>query len=40
MDDTSCFLVIRLGPTTSECEMNVIVNSIETGCEVYNCAAT
>ena len=25
MDDASCFLVIRLGPKTSECEMNVSV---------------
>ena len=36
MDDTSCFLVIRLGPKTSECEMNVSVKSTGTDCEVYN----
>ena len=36
----SCFLVIRLGPKTSECEKNVIVMSTVTGCEVSNCATT
>ena len=39
-DDASYFLVIRLGPKTSECEMNVIVKYTVTGCEVSNCAAT
>ena len=40
MDDASYFLVIRLGPKTSECEKNVIVMSTVTGCEVSNCATT
>ena len=39
MDDASCFLVIRLGPKTSQCEKNVSVNSFVTGWEVTNCAA-
>ena len=39
-DDASYFLVIRLGPNMSECEMNVIVKSTVTGCEVSSCAAT
>ena len=39
-DDASYFLVIRLGPKTSECEMNVIVKSTVTGCQVSNCATT
>ena len=33
MDDASSFLVIRLGPKTSECEKNVIVISTVTSCE-------
>ena len=40
MDDESFFLVIRLGPKTSECEKNVTAVSTVTGCEVTNCAAT
>ena len=36
MEDASYFLVIRLGPKTSECEKNVTV----TGCDVTNCATT
>ena len=40
MDDASCFLVIRLGPKTSECEKTVIVVSTATGCDVTNCATT
>ena len=32
--------MIRLGPKTSECEMNVLVKTTVTACEVYNCAAT
>ena len=40
MDDASYFLVIRLGPKTSECEKNVIVMSTVTSCEVTNCATT
>ena len=40
MDDASCFLVIRLGPKTSECEKNVTVVSTVTGCDVTNCATT
>ena len=40
VDDASYFLVIRLGPKTSECEKNVIVMSTVTSCEVSNCAAT
>ena len=40
MDDANHFLVIRLGPKTSGCEMYVIVKSTVTGCEVSNCAAT
>ena len=39
-DDASCFLVIRLGPKTSECGNNVIVKSTVRGCEVTNCATT
>ena len=37
MDDASYFLVIRLGPKTSECEKNVTVMSTVTGCDVTNC---
>ena len=40
MDDASYFLVIRLGPKTSECEKNVTVVSTVTGCDVTNCATT
>ena len=40
MDDAGCCHVIRLGPKTSECEMNVLVKSAVTGCEVSNCATT
>ena len=40
MDDASCFLVIRLGPKTSECEKNVIVVSTATSCDVTICATT
>ena len=40
MDDASYFLVIRLGPKTSECEKNVTVVSSVTGCDVTNCATT
>ena len=40
MDDANCFLVIRLGPKTSECEKKVTVVSTVTGCEVTNCATT
>ena len=40
MDDASYFLMIRLGPKTSECEKNVTVVSTVTGCDVTNCAAT
>ena len=40
MDDTSYFLVIRLGPKTSECEKNVTVVSTVTDCDVTNCATT
>ena len=40
MADASYFLVIRLGPKTSECEKNVIVMSTVTGCEVSNCATS
>ena len=40
LDDASYFLVIRLGPMTSECEKNVIVMSTVTSCEVSNCATT
>ena len=40
MDDASNFLVIRLGPKTSECEKHVIVMCTVTGCEVSNCATT
>ena len=38
MDDASYFLVIRLGPKTSECEKNVTVVSTVTSCDVSNCA--
>ena len=38
MDDASYFLVIRLGPKTSECEKKVKVVSTVTGCDVTNCA--
>ena len=40
MDDASYFLVIRLGPKTSECEKNVTVVSTITGGDVTNCATT
>ena len=40
MDDASYFLVIRLGPKTSECEKNVTVVSTATGFDVTNCATT
>ena len=40
MDDASSFLVIRLGPKTSECEKNVTVVSTATGRDVTNCATT
>ena len=40
MDDSSYFLVIRLGPKTSEYEKNVTVMSTVTGCDVTNCATT
>ena len=40
MDDASYFLVIRLGPKTSECEKNVTVVSAVTGCDATNCATT
>ena len=40
MDDASYFLVIRLGPQTSECEKNVTVVSTVTSCDVTNCATT
>ena len=40
MDDANYFLVIRLGPKTSECEKNVTVVSTVTGCDVTNCATT
>ena len=40
MDDASYFLVIRLGPKTSECEKNVTVVSTVTCCDVTNCATT
>ena len=40
MDDASYFLVIRLGPKTSECEKNVTVVSTVTSCDVTNCATT
>ena len=40
MDDESHFLVIRLGPKTSECEKNVNVVTTVTSCDVTNCATT
>ena len=40
MDDVNYFLVIRLGPKTSECEKSVTVVSSVTSCEVTNCATT
>ena len=40
MDDASYFLVIQLGPKTSECEKNVTVVSTVTGCDVTNSATT
>ena len=40
MDDASYFLVVRLGPKTSEREKNVTVASSVTGCDVTNCATT
>ena len=40
MDDASYFLVIRLGPRTSECEKNVTVVFAVTGCDVTNRATT
>ena len=40
MDDANYFLLIRLGPKTSECEKSVAVASTVTGCDVTNCATT
>ena len=40
MHNASYFLVIRLGPKTSECEKNVTVVSTATVCVVTNCATT
>ena len=40
MVDASYFLVIRLGPKTSECDKNVTVVSTVRGCDVTNCATT
>ena len=40
LDDGSYFIVIRLGPKTSECEKNVTVVSTVTGGDVTNCATT
>ena len=40
MDDASYFLLIRLGPKTSECERTLTVVSAVTGCDVTNCATT
>ena len=40
MDDVSYFLVIRLGPKTSECEKIVTIVSTVTGYDVTNCATT
>ena len=40
MDDASYFLVIRLGPKTSECDKNVTVVTTVTSCDVTNCATT
>ena len=40
MDDANCFLVIRLELKTSVNDMNVIVVSTVTGCDVTNCATT
>ena len=40
MNDASYFLVIRLGPKTSECEKNVTVVSTVRGCDVTNCTTT
>ena len=41
MGGASYFLVIRLGPKTSECVKNVtVVSPPATGCDVINCATT
>ena len=40
MDDSSCFLDIRLGPKTSVCEKHVSVKSTVPGCDVTYCATT
>ena len=40
VDDASYFLVIRLDPSTSECEKNVTVVSTVIGFDVTNCATT
>ena len=40
MENASYFLVIRLGPKTSECEKKVTVVSTVRGCDVTNCATT
>ena len=40
MDDASCFIDIRLGPKTSECEKHGSVKSTVTGCDVTYCATT
>ena len=40
MDDANYFLLIRLGPKTSQCEKSVAVASTVTGCDVTNCATT
>ena len=40
VDAASCFLTVRLGPKTSECEKHVSVKSTATGCDVTYCATT
>ena len=40
VDDASCFLTIRLGPKTSECEKHVSVKFSVTGCDVTYYATT
>ena len=40
VDDTCCFLTIRLGPKTSVYHKKVIVVSTASGCDVTNCATT
>ena len=40
MGDVNCFLLIRLELKTSVNDMNVIVVSTVTGCDVTNCATT